>query len=174
MTLGFVLVTTSAEREFYVYSHLRDVNNITGFYHVGGEYNLVLKVSTQDIDGLQYILTQKVRKIPGVINTETFIVTADTENLYASEDKDFIGFMLARTQPRREKNIFKRICCMDEIIEAYLVLGKYDIIAKICTTTLEELVNKFAWKIKHDPSITEFKTLIKRKNVMDIVSSTTC
>jgi DNA-binding Lrp family transcriptional regulator len=70
------------------------------------------------------------------------------------------AFTLVKVVPHRNVQVFKKIKKLQTIEEATLVYGKYDIILKTHTKSIEEL-NRFIYSIvRKTPSITTTTTMI--------------
>ena len=71
MAIGFVLISTSPAKEHEVYNELLKVKNIVELHPLFGEYDLIAKISAEDFNALGQIVVDKIRSIPGVVETKT-------------------------------------------------------------------------------------------------------
>jgi DNA-binding Lrp family transcriptional regulator len=71
MALGYVLISTAPAKEHDVYTQLLKIAEIVELYPLFGEYDLIAKIETTDIDTLGRIVVEKIRSIEGVIDTKT-------------------------------------------------------------------------------------------------------
>jgi len=71
MAVGFVLISTAPAKEHDVYSELSKVKEIVELHPLFGEYDLIAKVEADDFNRLGQIVVDKIRSIPGVIDTKT-------------------------------------------------------------------------------------------------------
>ncbi|HLF05845.1 MAG TPA: Lrp/AsnC ligand binding domain-containing protein [Thermoplasmata archaeon] len=71
MAIGFVLISTAPAKEHAVYSALKKVKEIVELHPLFGEYDLIAKVEAEDFNMLGQIVVDKIRTIPGVIDTKT-------------------------------------------------------------------------------------------------------
>ena len=71
MAVGFVLISTAPAKEHDVYSELSKVKEIVELHPLFGEYDLIAKVEADDFNRLGQIVADKIRSIPGVIDTKT-------------------------------------------------------------------------------------------------------
>jgi DNA-binding Lrp family transcriptional regulator len=71
MAIGFVLISTAPAKEHEVYNELLKVREIVELHPLFGEYDLIAKVEAPDFNLLGQIVVDKIRAIPGVIDTKT-------------------------------------------------------------------------------------------------------
>ncbi|HEX9710380.1 MAG TPA: Lrp/AsnC ligand binding domain-containing protein [Candidatus Thermoplasmatota archaeon] len=71
MVIGFVLVSTAPAKEHEVYNRLQEISEIVELHPLFGEYDLIAKIDTKDFNHLGQIVVNKIRTIPGVIDTKT-------------------------------------------------------------------------------------------------------
>ena len=71
MAVGFVLISTAPAKEHDVYSELSKVKEIVELHPLFGEYDLIAKIEAVDFNQLGQVVVDKVRSIPGVIDTKT-------------------------------------------------------------------------------------------------------
>ena len=73
--IGFALLTISPLKEKEVYEKLHDIQEITEIYPLFGEYDILLKIETMDIDSIGDIVIHRIRTLQGVTDTKTLIST---------------------------------------------------------------------------------------------------
>ena len=73
MATGFALLSISPLHEKTVYETLRGISEIVEVHPLFGEYDILLKIECQDIDGIGSIIIKKIRSIQGVVDTKTLI-----------------------------------------------------------------------------------------------------
>ncbi len=71
MAIGFVLISTAPAKEHDVYNELLKISEIVELHPLFGEYDLIAKVEAEDFNALGEIVIDKIRTIPGVIDTKT-------------------------------------------------------------------------------------------------------
>jgi len=71
METAFVFITVKLGREKEVLAKLRKVKNVTQSFELYGDYDIVVKVETEEKERLQAIVTQQIRSIGGIENTST-------------------------------------------------------------------------------------------------------
>ena len=75
MATGFALLSISPLYEKEVYKKLKDASEIIEVHPLFGEYDILLKIETIDIDSIGEIVINKIRSIKGVTDTKTLIGT---------------------------------------------------------------------------------------------------
>ncbi len=76
MATGFALLTISPLHEKEVYEVLdKEINEIVEVHPLFGEYDILLKIETADIDSIGDVVINKVRSLKGVTDTKTLIGT---------------------------------------------------------------------------------------------------
>jgi anthranilate phosphoribosyltransferase len=76
MTAALVLVKMASGKERQVLEKLRAVDGVTHITAVFGRWDLVLDVEAKDLDEISWIITSRIRRIPGIRDTETLITTS--------------------------------------------------------------------------------------------------
>lgn len=75
MAMGFALLSISPLHEKEVYENLKQTPEIVEVHPLFGEYDILLKIETNDIDSIGKIVINKIRSIKGVTDTKTLIGT---------------------------------------------------------------------------------------------------
>ncbi|MDD5502124.1 MAG: Lrp/AsnC ligand binding domain-containing protein [Candidatus Thermoplasmatota archaeon] len=73
--LGFVLIRTTPTKEFAVYKKLDSMPEVKDRHALFGEYDLIIKVQTNDETELGTFVVNKIRAIDGILDTKTLITT---------------------------------------------------------------------------------------------------
>jgi DNA-binding Lrp family transcriptional regulator len=71
MAIGFVLISTAPSKEHDVFNALKKIDSIVEVHPLFGEFDLIAKLEAEDFNKLGEIVVDKIRTIPGVINTKT-------------------------------------------------------------------------------------------------------
>jgi DNA-binding Lrp family transcriptional regulator len=71
MAVGFILISTAPAKEHEVYNELLKVKEVVELHPLFGEYDLIAKIEAEDFNLLGQVVVDKVRSIPGVIDTKT-------------------------------------------------------------------------------------------------------
>ena len=71
-----------------------------------------------------------------------------------------IAFILLNAEPGLESEVMKGLKNIEEVKEAHLVYGIYDIIARIETDNMRELKDVIAWKLRRLEKVRSTYTMI--------------
>jgi DNA-binding Lrp family transcriptional regulator len=71
MAVGFVLINVTPGAEKKVFDTMIKWEEIQELYPLFGDYDLIAKISSPDLEGLSYIVVNKIRTIKGVTETKT-------------------------------------------------------------------------------------------------------
>ena len=71
MTANFILIKTKPGKECEVYDVLNEVPEIIELNQLFGEYDLIVKIETDDIEQIGRIVVDKIRHVDGIIDTKT-------------------------------------------------------------------------------------------------------
>jgi len=71
MAVGFVLISTAPAKEHEVYNVLLKIEEVVELHPLFGEYDLIAKIEAEDFNKLGEIVVDKIRSIPGVVDTKT-------------------------------------------------------------------------------------------------------
>jgi len=75
MATGFALLTISPLHEKTVYESLKNITQIIEIHPLFGEYDILVKIETGDIDAIGEVVIKKIRSLKGVMDTKTMIGT---------------------------------------------------------------------------------------------------
>lgn len=75
MALGFALLSISPLYEKEVYEDLKKIPEVTEVHPLFGEYDILIKIETSDIDSIGKIVIVKIRALKGVTDSKTLIGT---------------------------------------------------------------------------------------------------
>ena len=75
MAIGFALLTISPLNEKTVYESLKNIPEITEIHPLFGEYDILVKIKSTDIDEIGEVIIKKIRSLNGVMDTKTLIGT---------------------------------------------------------------------------------------------------
>ncbi|MDD1768035.1 MAG: Lrp/AsnC ligand binding domain-containing protein [Methanomassiliicoccales archaeon] len=70
------------------------------------------------------------------------------------------AIVLANSEVGKESDIIDALAKFEEVEEAYLVYGVYDIVAKVNSETMEKLENVITQRVRQIPAIRSTLTLI--------------
>lgn len=72
----YVLLNTSSRGQSKVAEHIRESPGVVEVHKVTGDYNMVVKVSSDDIEQYAGAFSSSLKRIPGVKQVKTLIPTA--------------------------------------------------------------------------------------------------
>jgi len=75
MATGFALLSISPLREKEVFEKVNAIDEIVEVHPLFGEYDILLKIKTEDIDSIGQVVIKKIRSIKGVTDSKTLIGT---------------------------------------------------------------------------------------------------
>ncbi len=75
MATGFALLTISPLNEKAVYEALRNIEQVIEIHPLFGEYDILVKIESKDIDSIGETVIKKIRSLKGVVDTKTLIGT---------------------------------------------------------------------------------------------------
>jgi DNA-binding Lrp family transcriptional regulator len=75
MALGFALLSISPLHEKTVFESLKNVPEIIEIHPLFGEYDILVKIQTVDIEAIGEIVIKKIRALKGIVDTKTLIGT---------------------------------------------------------------------------------------------------
>jgi DNA-binding Lrp family transcriptional regulator len=71
MAMGFVLLSAAPGKEKDVFIEIQKIKEVIELHPLFGEFDLIVKIEAADFNKLGEIVVEKIRKIPGVIDTKT-------------------------------------------------------------------------------------------------------
>ena len=71
MTVGFVFISSAPMREQDIYNELSKIKEIVDLHPLFGDYDLIAKVEAEDLNRLSQVVVDKIRSVPGIIDTKT-------------------------------------------------------------------------------------------------------
>ena len=75
--LAYVLFKVSSGTEREVAQKLMDFEEVMQADIIFGEYDVVAKMSTKDLDALENFVSEKIRNVPNVLVTSTMIISRE-------------------------------------------------------------------------------------------------
>ena len=79
MVLAYVLITTIGKKGPEIAAELTNVPEVENIHALYGEYDIIAKVKTSNMDKLRAIMFNKISKIPNINKTTTLIVADQTK-----------------------------------------------------------------------------------------------
>ena len=75
MAIGFALLSISPLYEKSVFESLKNFSEVIEIHPLFGEYDILVKIQTVDIDGIGEVVIKKIRSLKGIVDTKTLIGT---------------------------------------------------------------------------------------------------
>jgi DNA-binding Lrp family transcriptional regulator len=98
MVTAIVLVTCEVDQTPETAQALADLDGVTEVYSVAGDWDLVAIVRVANHDDLATVVTERIRKVPGVAATSTLIAFR-TYSRHDLEELFSVGFDAGAGQP---------------------------------------------------------------------------
>jgi DNA-binding Lrp family transcriptional regulator len=73
MVTAFILATTKSGKEKKVLDSLQNIEEIKEAHYVYGDYDVLIRAETNDLDSLNEFLVRKVRNLTDIAMTTTMI-----------------------------------------------------------------------------------------------------
>ena len=75
MATGFALLTISPLKEKEVFEALNNMPEISEVHPLFGEYDILVKIESPDIDAIGDVIIKKIRSLVGIVDSKTLIGT---------------------------------------------------------------------------------------------------
>lgn len=77
--VGYVLIDTAPKKVREAFNELVSLPEITELHPLFGEYDFIAKIDSDDPDKIGKIVTNRIRRVDGVIDTKTLMGTTYKE-----------------------------------------------------------------------------------------------
>lgn len=123
----------SSIKKILMIPEAREVHSIMGEFDVLVVLGVEEVLTAKPWEQLTEILTEKIRMIAGVLETQTIIPTSSKikKNHLFELSKLARGFIYIDVKPGRESSVMHQLFRIDEVREVHLVPGKHDILAVV-------------------------------------------
>jgi len=149
-----------------VISTLKGIKGVREVHGTLGLYDIVVQIESENEDKIREIVTS-IRKMPKIRSTMT-LTRSESEELFQTSEK-LIGMILGQNMPQayvvihcnkgEEYTTLKNLSHIQEVKEADVVFGFYDVICKIVATDDKTLENITTKAIRTLPNIESSMTL---------------
>jgi DNA-binding Lrp family transcriptional regulator len=157
---AYVLINCDLGSEKSVIASLQSSDFITEVHGTLGLYDIIAKIESDSDDEIRKTVTEIIRKMPKIHSTVTLIRSEGEELFHISEkligsmlDQNRIqAYVIIHSDKGEEYNVLKNLSHINEVKEADVVFGYYDVICKIETSsykTLEDIITKVIRKLPH-------------------------
>ena len=75
MAIGFALLSISPLKEKEVFEALHNIPEIAEVHPLFGEYDILIKIKSDNIDKIGDLIIKKIRSIRGIVDSKTLIGT---------------------------------------------------------------------------------------------------
>lgn len=149
------MIVNESGKEDSVISHLRNIQSISNAYGTFGSYDILAKLESSDDQNIQQDISMGIRKIPNIRSTLTLLVdskpgiskTNDTEQKVL-DDHMAQAYITIHCLKSKEESIMNSLSAIAEVVEAYTLVGNYEIICKVAAPTYTEISNIIGKKIR--------------------------
>lgn len=167
MSKAYVLMNCESGSEKEVISTLKKTESVKEAHGTLGLYDIVAQIETNSDEEAQKIITETIRKMPKIRSTMTLTRSESGELFQASEK--LIGAMLGQNLAQayvvihcnkgNEFPTLKNLSKIQEVKEADVIFGLYDVICKVEASNNSILDNVLTKAIRGLPNITSSMTL---------------
>ena len=150
-----------------IISSLEKIDGVKEAHGTLGLYDIVAQIESQNEEQIRKIVTSTIRKIPKIRSTMT-LTRSESEELFQTSEK-LIGMILGQNMPQayvvihcnkgEEYTTLKNLSHIQEVKEADVVFGFYDVICKIVSSDNKTLENIITKAIRALPNIESSMTL---------------
>lgn len=160
MATAYVLMNCDIGSERNIISSLNAIDEVTESHGTLGLYDVVAKVESDTEEGIQDIVTRTIRRIPEIHSTMT-LTRSESEELFQPSEK-LVSAMLGKnliqayvvihTEKGEEYEVLRNLSYIQEVKEADVVFGFYDVLCKIEASeyqTLEKVITKAIRALPH-------------------------
>lgn len=160
MATAYVLMNCDIGSERNIISSLNAIDGVTESHGTLGLYDMVAKVESDTEEGIRDIVTRTIRRIPEIHSTMT-LTRSESEELFQPSEK-LVSAMLGKnlvqayvvihTEKGEEYEVLRNLSYIQEVKEADVVFGFYDVLCKIEASeyqTLEKVITKAIRTLPH-------------------------
>ena len=145
-----------------VLNHLKTLSGSTWFSPVTGRFDLVVRLEWSDTQKL-YNFVNKIRGIPGIMSTQTYIPIEGFINGKSIENGEPLGLVLLRVSEQVPK-VLQALKRIPQIAEAFVTPGEFDIVATMKSGNYEDIITQVQ-KIADIKGIKTSETLFAYKPI---------
>lgn len=174
MPRAYVLINCELGSEKSVISALKSTENVIEVHGTLGLYDIISKIESDSEEKIQKTITNVIRKIPKIHSTVT-LTRSEGKELFKASEK-LIGAMLGKNNVQayvvihgdkgEEYNILRNLSHIQEVKEADVVFGYYDVICKIETSDyklMENIITKGIRKLPHIRTTMTLNVIIEQE-----------
>ena len=161
MSKAYVLISGKLGLEKELVSKLKTIENVKEVHGTLGTFDFIAKVEADSEEQVNQTILEKIRKIDNVSSTITLMTVEDTNFFVADSNKlmaSILGntaaqvYVVFHTDRGKEFLVARDFNKIPEIKDVDVVLGYYDVIGKVETSShkeLEKIVTRYIRKIEN-------------------------
>jgi len=165
MTKAYVLIANESGTDDSVIVSLRDIPSVTNVYGTFGNYDLLTKLESSNEQIIQNDILNGITKIDNIKATLTLLVDGSGIQKTTKIEQEILdthmshAYVVIRCLNSNKNHIMKKLEEIIEMIEAYALIGTFDIICKITAPTYNDLSDIISNKIRTISEITSTNTI---------------
>lgn len=155
MAKAFVLIVNESGKEDSIISNLRNISSISNAYGTFGTFDLIVKLESSDYSRIQNDISNGIRQTPFVRSTSTLLVDEKGGFLKVQESEQKIldthmaqAYITIHCLKSQEETIMSSLKLIPTVIEAYTLIGNYEIICKVVAPTYNDISDIISNKIR--------------------------
>ena len=161
MSKAYVLIGGKLGLERELVSKLKTIENVKEVHGTLGTFDFIAKVEAVSEEQVNQTILEKIRKIDNVSSTITLMTVKDTDFFVVDPDKLMtsilgsaaaLSYVVFHTDSGKEILVAQNFNKIPEVKEVDVVLGYYDVIGKVETSShkeLEKIVTRYIRKIEN-------------------------
>ena len=165
MGTAYVLIANESGTDDSVILSLREIPSITNVYGTFGSYDLLTKLESSNEQIVQNDILNGITKINNIKATLTLLVDGPGIQKTTKIEQEILdahmshAYVVIRCLNSNKNHIMKKLEEIIEMIEAYALIGTFDIICKITAPTYNDLSDIISNKIRTISEITSTNTI---------------
>ena len=169
MSKAYVLIDGKLGLEKELISKLKTIVNVKEVYGTLGTFDFIAKVEADLEEQVNQTILEKIRKMDNVSSTITLMTVEDTNYFVVDPNKlmtSILGnagaqaYVVFHTDPGKDILVARDFNKIPEVKEVDVVLGYYDVIGKIETSSHKELEKIVTRDIRKIENVQSSMTLI--------------
>ena len=169
MSKAYVLISGKLGLEKELVSKLKTIENVKEVHGTLGTFDFIAKVEADSEEQVNQTILEKIRKIDNISSTITLMTVKDTNFFVVDPDKlmtSILGsaaaqaYVVFHTDSGKEILVAKNFNKIPEVKEVDVVLGYYDVIGKVETSSHKELEKIVTRDIRKIENVQSSMTLI--------------
>jgi DNA-binding Lrp family transcriptional regulator len=134
---SFLLVKTKPGMEKEILDRFKALPEVREIHLITGKFDLLVALESEETDldprqKVAEVVTDKVRKAGGVIDTRTIIpIEAETKRFPPNPRPTTKGFVFVMSEAGKAKELMQKLLQLQEVCGVYLLFGKADVLAEL-------------------------------------------